>query len=149
MHGGRGLGGRGGFRFDSGWRTLRLKEYKTIWSAALVTLRWRTERRRACSPATSLSSWLGFRRDSTLRLAWLSTIVTSMSATAGRTFFSAACRSLAAALVPPLAVWVSDSDAEEALAAADGGEVEDEYWGKVKKREKGGRRRRPAAAAAP
>lgn len=58
--------------------TLTLSEYRTIWSAE-VTLRWRTESRRHWSPATNFNSCLGRLFESTFRLAWLSTIVTSMS----------------------------------------------------------------------
>lgn len=49
---------------------------------ALVTLRCSTVSRWACRPTISRSSCLGRRRASTRRLAWLSTIVTSTSATA-------------------------------------------------------------------
>lgn len=63
--------------------TLRLQAYKTIWSRE-VTLRCSGISRRLCSPTTSFTSCFGRRLESTFRLAWLSTTVTSMFAVAAR-----------------------------------------------------------------
>lgn len=82
-------------------------------SSTVVTLRWRTVRSRLWNPATIFKSCFGCRLESTLRLAWLSTIVTSMSA---------------------IAEWFSTTVSFVELRLR---LVEQEYWGKLKKSAKG------------
>uniref|UniRef100_A0A0A9DMM5 Uncharacterized protein n=1 Tax=Arundo donax TaxID=35708 RepID=A0A0A9DMM5_ARUDO len=68
--------------------TFKLKVYKTM-SSTVVMFRCSGGMRSWCSPATSFSSCFGRRRASTLRHAWPSTIVTSMSAIAAGRLLSA------------------------------------------------------------
>jgi hypothetical protein len=86
-----------------------------------VMLRWSGGMRSCCIPATSFWSCFGRRRASTLRLAWPSTMVTSMSATAA---------SLLATLLASAPELQSPAVASKLLH-------EVEYCGNVKKLAKG------------
>lgn len=63
----------------------------------VVTLRWRVVRWRLCNPTTMFCSCLGRRVERTLRLAWVSTMVTSTSATTGEWFSTAGSPALSSA----------------------------------------------------
>lgn len=85
-----------------------------MWST-VVTLRWRILKRRACKEATIFKRSLGRFFERIFRLAWLSTIVTSMSAAAHRLL---------------LLLLLT----EESLFSVEGfwAVARVEYWGKVK-----------------